>query len=144
MCWRALALQDTRVQCSIVQSVHTSRPQSALAIICLGGRPGKSAAKDQHLGVKTEHTHRGYHSWKSAMGDLIQSSPKSCFSLQLCPIILLIALKLTQTMFSNFIFAEILIPAPLTLALTGKPLYQARESSLVPDCLLTVHFLQKT
>ena len=25
-----------------------------------------------------------------------------------------------------------------------KPLYQARESSLVPDCLLTVHFLQKT
>ena len=26
----------------------------------------------------------------------------------------------------------------------GKPSYQARESSLVPLCLLTVHFLQKT
>ena len=25
-----------------------------------------------------------------------------------------------------------------------KPIYQARESSLVPHCLLTVHFLQKT
>ena len=25
-----------------------------------------------------------------------------------------------------------------------KPLFQARESSLVPDCLLIVHFLQKT
>ena len=26
----------------------------------------------------------------------------------------------------------------------SKPLYQARESSLVPLCLMTVHFLQKT
>ena len=26
----------------------------------------------------------------------------------------------------------------------GKPLYQARESSLVPLCLLTDQFLQKT
>ena len=28
--------------------------------------------------------------------------------------------------------------------LSCKPLYQARESNLVPLCLLTVHFLQKT
>ena len=32
----------------------------------------------------------------------------------------------------------------LSRYLRRKPLYQARESSLVPDCLLTVHFLQKT
>ena len=29
------------------------------------------------------------------------------------------------------------------IATTSKPLYQARESSLVPHRLLTVHFLQK-
>ena len=34
-------------------------------------------------------------------------------------------------------------PKHATWPLGVKPLYQARESSLVPDCLLTVHFLQK-
>ena len=33
---------------------------------------------------------------------------------------------------------------PQQLAPQAKPLYQAKESSLVPDCFLTVHFLQKT
>ena len=34
-------------------------------------------------------------------------------------------------------------PMSMSMSMSIKPLYQARESSLVPLCLLTVHFLQK-